>query len=266
MDDLDLAACHRNHMAFWCESTHWGVGGVVHEENGIVIWSVGGDSSPFLRGVWRLDQAVPAQQVIDAADAFFLPRGLGYFLRLRDAPDDKDLQEAAIASGLAGGEGTMPQMVIRDRVEEPPLQPGVEVRTVEDAAAVHDFAAVNGAAYSTYGMAPEMAHALVARPDCFLAEPHVYAVIGYDGGVPVAAAMTFLSHGIAGVYWVGTVERARRRGLGAAVTRRVTNAGFDLGGRINSLQASVMGEPVYLKMGYETVHPLRAYYREPPAG
>jgi len=51
------------------------------------------------------------------------------------------------------------------------------------------------------------------------------------------------------------------RGLGEAVTRAVTNAGFDLGARINTLQASPMGAPIYLRMGYQTVFDYRVYVR-----
>jgi predicted GNAT family acetyltransferase len=77
----------------------------------------------------------------------------------------------------------------------------------------------------------------------------------------VAAAQTLLSHGIAGVYWVGTVDDARGRGLGEAVTRAVTNAAFDLGARANTLQASIMGEPIYRRMGYETLYSYHSLVR-----
>ncbi len=250
-------------MAFWCEATHWGDGGAVVDDDGIVIFSAGGTTNPFVRGVWRLDQTIPAQKVIDAADDYFLPRGLGYFLRLRDVPDDADLREAAMASGLSGGDGTMPEMVIRQRLPESPLPDGVEVRIAEEPETVRHFAEVNAAAYSTYGMPPDMTLAMMSRPDRLLAEPHVKAVVAYDGDVPSAAARVFVSHGVAGVYWVGTLESARGRGLGAAVTSAVTNLGFDMGGRLNSLQASPMGEPIYLRLGYETLHPLRVFMREP---
>jgi len=43
-----------------------------------------------------------------------------------------------------------------------------------------------------------------------LSRAHVVSVVGYADGQPAAAAQTLLSHGIAGVYWVGTIEAALR--------------------------------------------------------
>jgi hypothetical protein len=94
----------------------------------------------------------------------------------------------------------------------------------------------------------------------------VHTVVAYLDDAPVAAAQTVLSHGIAGVYWVGTVERARGSGLGEAVTRAVTNRAFDRGALVNTLQASPMGAPIYRRMGYETLYDYRGLVRfEPPA-
>jgi hypothetical protein len=73
----------------------------------------------------------------------------------------------------------------------------------------------------------------------------------------VSCAQILVSHGIAGVYWVGSLEAARGRGIAEAVTRHVTNLGFDLGAADVQLQASPMGEPIYRRMGYED-----AYRRE----
>ena len=69
--------------------------------------------------------------------------------------------------------------------------------------------------------------------------------------------MTIVSHGVAGIYWVGSLAAARGRGLGRAVTAAATNAGFDLGADFASLQASPMGEPIYRAMGYETIYDYR---------
>ena len=69
--------------------------------------------------------------------------------------------------------------------------------------------------------------------------------------------MTIVSHGVAGIYWVGSLERARGMGIGRAVTAAATNAGFDLGADVASLQASPMGGPIYTAMGFETVYDYR---------
>ena len=86
-----------------------------------------------------------------------------------------------------------------------------------------------------------------------------------QAGVPVAAAMTLLSHGIAGVYWVATLASVRGQGLADVVTRAVTNRGFERGALVNTLQASPMGESIYVRMGYEELYRTYGYARfDPP--
>ena len=79
--------------------------------------------------------------------------------------------------------------------------------------------------------------------------------------------MVIVTHGVAGVYWVGTAPGARGRGLAELCTRAAGNAGFDLGARVAALQASVMGEPVYRRMGYVEVTRYPSFVRmdAPPA-
>ena len=59
--------------------------------------------------------------------------------------------------------------------------------------------------------------------------PHIAAFVAYTGGEPVACAMTLVSHRVAGVFYVATVEHARRRGLGEALTRMAARTGFEMG-------------------------------------
>lgn len=84
------------------------------------------------------------------------------------------------------------------------------------------------------------------------------------GERPAGIAMTIVTHGVAGIYWVGCTEEARGRGLGWAVTAAAVNAGFDLGAEIASLQASPMGESLYRRMGFETIYDYRLYLCHPP--
>jgi len=92
-------------------------------------------------------------------------------------------------------------------------------------------------------------------------------VVAYRGEQPVSAALTYSSDGIASLQWVGTVAAARQKGLGRAMTQRVTNLAFERGAARVTLQASEMGEPVYTKLGYETLYRYQNYCRwEAPKG
>ena len=72
-------------------------------------------------------------------------------------------------------------------------------------------------------------------------------------GVPVAAGMAFHHDGDCGIFNVGTVESARRRGIGAAVTRALLDDGAVRGQATASLQSTPMGERVYASVGFHAV-------------
>jgi len=254
---------HLNLMEFSREMTRWG-GGRVEERDGVLLYASGSTMPVLVNGAFRLFDHVEPDSVIKLADGFFRGVGRGYSVMARDTGDGDDLRAACDAAGLtvfgAGG----PQMVCRTRLADVAGGDGVEIRPVTTSVGVSDFASVNSRAYATYGMPEEVASAVLSRPERLLAAPNVYSVVAYLDGDPVAAAQTMLSHGIAGVYWVGTIDEARGRGLGEAVTRAVTNEAFDRGATANSLQASPMGEPIYRRMGYEELYRYTTYTRLTP--
>ena len=69
-------------------------------------------------------------------------------------------------------------------------------------------------------------------------------------GEPVATAMLFPASGIAGIYNVTTVAAARRRGVGAAVTRRALLDAKAAGLSTAVLQATEAGFGVYETLGF----------------
>lgn len=247
LSDLNLAEANREMSRR--------AGGAVLDEDGVLYWA-GGHVLPVLcNGLMRTGHAGPgrskAAEILERARGFFAPRDRGFTVLLRAHAEDSDLAEAARDSELAAWGGS-PAMVLRDRMPDRSPPPGVKLCRVASDADARAYAEVMGAAYATYGMPADVAPAVL--PLDVLRAPHIAAFLArLADGTPVAGAMVLVSHRVAGIYWVGTTPAARGRGLGELVTRAAGNAGFDLGARIASLQASKMGEPLYRRMGYETV-------------
>ena len=196
----------------------------------------------------RVDDRADADALIERADRHFTERGRGFTVPVRLGIDD-DLARAAGAAGLEQF-GDSPEMVCYERLPDVEPPPGVELHQVEDAAGVADFIHVATKSFATLGEPEDVLPTVLADPERLL-EPHIATVIATLDGEPVATALTHLCFGIAGVEWVGTLDAARGKGLGELVTRWVTNAGFDLGARAQTLEASPMGEAIYARMGYE---------------
>lgn len=244
---------HLNLLELSRESTRWGWSGAIEESDGILLFATGSWLPVVCNGAFRSDDSASPAELIGRADSFFGSRGRGYTVMVHDTPDDEDLRESCRAGGLQVFGEPAPEMIITAPVDQPKLA-GVDIGPVTTVEGVVDFATLTGAAYATYGMPVDAPVQLMSRPDRVLAAPHVVAVVAYRGTEPVAGAMALLSHGIAGLYWVGTVETARRSGLGRAVTAAVTNISFAAGASAVTLQASVMGEPVYRSMGFRSIY------------
>jgi GNAT superfamily N-acetyltransferase len=84
--------------------------------------------------------------------------------------------------------------------------------------------------------------------------------LGYLDGKPVATSNLFLGAGVAGVQCVATLPEARGKGLGGAMSLAPLFDARQMGYRIGSLQASDMGYPVYLRLGFEQVCQVEHFY------
>src|SRR5262249_36781387 len=155
--------------------------GSVFDEEGLLLWA-GGHPLPVLaNGAMRLTPTMTAAAVIERADRFFGARRRGYTLMVR-AHADPDLAAAAAAAGFASF-GDAPAMAVERRLPDKAPPPGVTVELVTSAAHVDAFAAINGAAYATYGMPPDVTPAVLGVADVLIA-PHIRAYLASVDGVP----------------------------------------------------------------------------------
>lgn len=238
-------------------------GGAVVEAGDGWLFGAGSSSHPMIsNAAFRSDGSVNPAEFISKATDFFAARGRGFSIWIRgDQPEDQDLTSAVAKGGLQLVY-EMPEMILGAPVEQLPLPDGVELRQLSEVGQAEDYWKVAAASYTSIGFPPEV-FAGYSKHDGLLAE-NVIAFIAYLDSEPVGIAMTIVSHGVAGIYWVGSLEQARGKGLGRAVTAAATNAGFELGAEVASLQASPMGKPIYEAMGYETVFDYRLFMSPAP--
>jgi GNAT superfamily N-acetyltransferase len=245
----------------------WSTKGALEERDGAVLCAGGTWIPVVANGAFRTDDTFDATELVARADAFFGGLARGFTVKVRDSGEDEDLRRACEGAGLAVfGEAT-PEMICRSPL--PDLQPadGYSVHWVDDDAGLAEFVAVNAEAYGTYGMPAEVQGDLFDDPARVLADDAVHIVVVRRGDVPVATALLYESDGTASLQWVGTLPAARGAGLGALVATLTTNRAFARGASSCSLQASPMGAPVYLALGYETAWHYAEYVRwpRPPA-
>ena len=106
----------------------------------------------------------------------------------------------------------------------------------------------------------------------------IYKNIGYDEGgdvqnylaylegVPVGAGTVVYGAGVAGIYNVATVEEARGRGIGRAITLRPLLDARERGYRVGVLESSELGYSVYKRLGFKDYGPIEQYLFMPTGG
>ncbi len=108
-----------------------------------------------------------------------------------------------------------------------------------------EFWAVDGPAGLVPDLDPSGAHFYVARL----------------GGENVSTLMAFDHEGDCGIYMVGTVEAARRRGIATALSAHAVTAARERGCLTASLQSTAMAERIYAEVGFRDLGLWQEYVR-----
>lgn len=241
-----------NLVEFWCESAKCIPNTeIVQCQDTVFINS----ALDFPRHSFAFNLAVETNESPDAfltrIKAFFAKRKPTFSLLLRGHCDQTIIQyckDNKILLLMAEAPG----MVLDEPVKGGAIPSGAELHWVDSEKGLQCFRQVVAEAYQDLGVPKEVSESYFALAQRVISPYMVLAVV-YLKGEPASTAMAILSHGIAGIYWVGTIKKARGIGLAEYCTREVSNAAFALGARKVVLQASKFGEPVYLKMGYREV-------------
>jgi len=262
-----IALSQQNLINYSRAMSQWSNKGAHRDEPGSLLCA-GGSWLPAVGNVaLRTDDTLPGSVLLERALAFFAEHGRGFNVMVRDTAADEDLAAACMAREIPPFGDPSPQMICSARLDDPVVPDGVTLVQVGDTQGVQDAVAVNAEAYATYGMPLDVLPDVFDQPHAVVANEDTVIVVAYLEGRPVATALTYMSGGVGALQWVGTVPDVRSMHLGRAVTVWATNAAFDRGASSCSLQASPMGEPLYAKLGYETVYHWREFvcWQPPPA-
>jgi ribosomal protein S18 acetylase RimI-like enzyme len=205
----------------------------------------------------RTDSALDAGSVLQRAQAFFSVRARGFAVIVRSARDadlERLLQEHSLSCV-----GASPCMLLDKPVREARPPAGVWLESFAGERQVRDAVNINMEAYPLLRLPAEEVAAYFAKPQCLL-EDNVSGFVLYRNGRPCSTAITLHSGRASGLYWVGTAADARRQGLAEICVRRATNAGFEHGAQVVTLQASPFGAALYERLGYRSYDTVKFYH------
>jgi ribosomal protein S18 acetylase RimI-like enzyme len=190
--------------------------------------------------------AVAEDVLTSCARPFGIHFEVGRDPSIDDAVRERGLRRLFARPGMVAEISVLP-------TEEAPE--GVEIRKVTSDAEVGAFAAVDPLAF---GGSPVVAERFYAAR--LIGEPDVAAFVAYDDEGPIASAAAYLHRGATGLLGVGVVPRARRRGVGRAITVRAARAfpGADLAW----LHPTDMARSMYERLGFRSVSTWEVWVRD----
>jgi GNAT superfamily N-acetyltransferase len=227
------------------------------------LFGAGSSTHPVIsNAAFRLDDGLDPNELVERARDWFSARERGFAVWARaGAEEDDDLIAAAERAGLQNVY-EMPEMVLEvdavaDGIDGSQPASGVELSRVGSSEEAHQYWQVATDSYASIGFPPEI-FAFYENNEYLWADGAA-AFLAHVDGRPAGISMTIVTHGVAGIYWVGATEEARGRGLGRTMTAAAVEAGLAMGGDSASLQASPMGESLYRRMGFKTIFDYRLY-------
>ena len=251
----------QNEIALWSAAAAVTPGAEAGRD-GAIGWFLNDIPVPFFNQAFIVEAPAEDASLRRAVDRLRSHRR-PYQVRIRAGLDDALLPVIADLGLVEDPEETYPAMAlspIPTDVGTSPTPDGLEVRVASDDATFEDHAAV---VVAGFGMPLDLVRRFLGPQ--ILEIVGITMLVGYRDAEPVASAMAFAAGGTVCVYNVATVAPARRRGYGAALTRRAIDEGRRRGAEVAILQSSTMGRPVYEALGFRQTAEFRVFV-EGPAG
>lgn len=221
-------------------------GGVVAEFDGILVAARGTDApnANFALVTRPLDDPTRA---LRWARRLLEDRGLPFRVVLRERYDPRT--EQALSSNGFEVVDRYPELALELHGSLPARLPApVDVRRVRDEPARKMFVSVIAEAF---GSDPDYVDAAI--PAAALRGPDASFFVGFQDNQPVATSALFVSDGVAGIWFVATVEAFRRRGIGQAMTAHALSEALGLGSDLAHLEAEADALRLYERIGFQVV-------------
>lgn len=194
-----------------------------------------------------IESETASPTAVGDAVALMRERGAPFALTLGQGLDDRFLAVAAGLGLVLDPHAGFPGMAVTPLPLPVPDPAGLDIRPV-DSTTLADHASV---VERGFGIDRAIIDAVVS--EAIAADPRFAYYVGYVDGVAVVSGLGVKTGETMGVFNIATLEEARRRGYGAAITRRILTDGALLGCTVGTLQSSDMGRPVYEAIGFRTV-------------
>lgn len=226
------------------------------ETEEFMMFSIGVNTDDrHLNGVIVFNDKNP-EKIYNESKNFFENLGFEYAFWIRDGVDTKLenlLKDKGYKAARIPGSSIM---AIENKLEDIDLPIGYDLVEVKSLKETEDFKIVIG---ESFEKDDKVLNRMFSSKDILISNNVKSFLIYNKDKAPVSAAITSITKQAAGIYYVGTIESERSKGLGKKITIASTNAGFDSGKDIVILQASELGEIVYKKLGYEKIGIYRSY-------
>jgi GNAT superfamily N-acetyltransferase len=221
-------------------------GGEVLEVDGLLV-SLSNLPASELNGTRVIREPDDAPTALDAARSVFRDRGHPFFGIEVEVGRHPRVERAIREAGLRRVDGwpAMAAPVSSLPAEEAPA--GVEIREVQRE---RDLGAVRAVEVATFGTPTDIAERFVGRR--MLEDERVRIYTAWIDGEPVGEGSAYLLQDTVGIFGVGVVEAARRRGIGAALTVRAGRA-FEDRTDLAWLQPSDQARRMYADLGFRPV-------------
>lgn len=180
--------------------------------------------------------------------AAYVGRGLPFLWWGSPSTMTTEIADALVAAGMLRDETPGMHRVLDGPVPMPPPGPGVRLHVVGPEC----HAATARVMTEGFGFPAELAGPIVEMMAPFDAA-HLLTVLATVDGRPVACGTAWLTGRTAGLYNITTLEAARGRGIGYAVTATLLEMARDRGCTEAILHATELGRPVYERLGFEEV-------------